>query len=92
MEFDYTGLVNQNEFYLDHYWHAHLPEKIREASGWCQGTCNGIPAGPYGLPAGDPTDRQEIHRALVRRLLQLTSTFKIHRPVESSIRMHALRI
>jgi len=28
MEFDYTGLVNQNEFYPDQYWHAHLLEKI----------------------------------------------------------------
>ncbi len=30
MEFDYTGLVNQNEFYPDHYWHAMLPEKVKE--------------------------------------------------------------
>ena len=22
MEFDYTSLVNQKEFYLDHYWDA----------------------------------------------------------------------
>gem|GEM_PF-1383973 len=26
MEFDYTDLVNQNEFYPDHYWYALLPE------------------------------------------------------------------
>ena len=32
MEFDYADLINQNEFYLDHYWHAHLPEKVRRAS------------------------------------------------------------
>ena len=30
MEFDYTGLVNQNEFYPGHYWHAILPEKVKE--------------------------------------------------------------
>ena len=26
MEFDYTDLVNQNEFYPDYYWYALLPE------------------------------------------------------------------
>ena len=30
MEFDYTGLVNQNEFYPDHYWYTMLPEKVKE--------------------------------------------------------------
>ena len=29
MEFDLTGLVNQNEFYPDHYWHAILPESVK---------------------------------------------------------------
>ena len=33
MEFDYTGLVNQNEFYLGHYRHVHVPEKIRGVRG-----------------------------------------------------------
>ena len=33
MEFDYAGLVDQSEFSLDHYWHAHLPEKIRGVPG-----------------------------------------------------------
>ncbi len=30
MEFNFTGLVNQNEFYPDHYWHAILPESIKD--------------------------------------------------------------
>ncbi|MCY4001555.1 MAG: hypothetical protein OXF84_12225 [Bacteroidetes bacterium] len=30
MAFDFTGLVNGNEFYPDYYWHSRLPEKFKE--------------------------------------------------------------
>jgi len=30
MAFDFTGLVNENEFYPDYYWHSRLPEKFKE--------------------------------------------------------------
>ncbi len=30
MEFDYTGLTNQNEFYPDHYWYEMLPDRVKE--------------------------------------------------------------
>ena len=30
MAFDFTGLVNQNEFYPDHYWYTMLPDKVRD--------------------------------------------------------------
>ena len=30
MAFDFTGLVNQNEFYPDYYWHTRLPDKFKE--------------------------------------------------------------
>ena len=84
MEFDYTGLVNQNEFYPDHYWHAHLPEKIKEfEKDWKQNSDvdQGRPwiklkghAAAYRtacmyFSSASPKERQEIHRALVRKLL-----------------------
>ncbi len=41
MEFDYTGLVNQNEFYPDHYWYTILPEKLKEfEKRWKSGEFN----------------------------------------------------
>ena len=47
MEFDYTGLVNQNEFYPDHYWHAMLPEKVKEfEKKWKAGAFEKIPGDP----------------------------------------------
>ena len=30
MAFDFTGLVNQNEFYPDHYWYTMLPDKVKD--------------------------------------------------------------
>ena len=84
MEFDYTGLVNQNEFYPDHYWHAHLPEKIKEfEKDWKQKSDVNQPrpwielkshAAAYltarmNFSSARPEERQEIHRALVRKLL-----------------------
>ncbi len=84
MEFDYTGLVNQNEFYPDHYWHAHLPVKIKEFEKdwkqksdvdqprpWIQlkGHATAYRAACTDFPSASPEERQEIHRALVRKLL-----------------------
>lgn len=30
MAFDLTGLINQNEFYPDHYWHEVLPDRVKD--------------------------------------------------------------
>ncbi len=82
MEFDYTGLVNQNEFYPDHYWHAHLPEKIKEFErDWKCREDQGRPwialkrhAETYmractESPLASSEDRLETHRTVARHLL-----------------------